>query len=145
MKRPIRACRRDVVTIEQEPARRRQALLQSHLRPGGEATTHSCPICLVQLRINPDQLRPAWHQCPTCRVVLHEVCLFGHMSQHVDEFPCPSCRTKYTHESVEQYDDWNADDTIDALLEQDEDFIDKDASPIGSDAAGKRRCARFAA
>ena len=42
-------------------------------------------------------------------------------------------------------DEWNADDTIDALLEQDEDFIDKDASPIGSDAAGKRRCARFAA
>ena len=65
------------------------------------------------------------------------------MSQHVDELPCPSCRTKYTHESVEQYDDWNADDTIDALLEQDEDFTDAEASP--SDVVTKRRCARFAA
>ena len=55
-----------------------------------------------ELRINPDQLRPAWHQCPTCRVVVHEACLFAHMSQHADEFPCLSCRTKYTHESVEQ-------------------------------------------
>ena len=143
MKRPIRACRRDVVTIEQEPARPQQALLQSHLRPGGEATAHSCPICLVQLRINPDQLRPAWHQCPTCQVVLHEVCLFGYMSQHADEFPCPNCRTKYTHDSVEQYDEWNADDIIDALLEPDEDFIDNSVSPNAS--AGKRRCARFAA
>ena len=44
------------------------------------------------------------------------------MSQHENEFPCPSCRTRYTHESVEQDDEWNADDTIDALLEQDEDF-----------------------
>ena len=60
-----------------------------------------------------------------------------------NEFPCPNCRTKYTHESVEQNDEWNADDIIDALLEPDEDFIDNSVSPNAS--AGKRRCARFAA
>ena len=53
------------------------------------------------------------------------------------------CAARDTHESVEEDDEWNADDAIDALLEQDEDFIDNNASPIRSDAAGKRRCARF--
>ena len=64
----------------------------------------------------------------------------------MDEFPCPSCRTRYTHESVEQDDEWNADDTIDALLEQDEDFSVGEAPPVlGTDAIAKRRCARFEA
>ena len=57
----------------------------------------------------------------------------------------PSCRTQYTHEYVEQDDGWNADDTIDALLEQDEDLsIGGQAPPVvGTDAVAKRRCARF--
>lgn len=145
MKRPLRACRRDLVVIEQEPARRQRRLLQSHLRPGGETNAHSCPVCLVGLRINPDQLRPAWQQCPTCRVVMHESCLYSHMMRYEDEFPCPNCRTLYAIDAVENDDQWNADDAIDALLDEDVDYIlcATGAPAPEISAATKRRSARL--
>ena len=115
------------------------AALESKLgREGLEQAAEMRAVVLLAQPVVQRFCRRVWRGA-----LLHEVCLFGYMSQHEDEFPCPNCRTKYTHDSVEQYDEWNADDVIDALLEPDEDFIDNSVSPNAS--AGKRRCARFAA
>ena len=124
-KNSVRACRRCDIRIDADTATRpRRTLLQSHLRQAGEHVPQPCIICLVELRVDGEQLRPLWQQCPTCKTVLHEKCLLTYMKEYEDEFLCPSCRTSYRFDAIEHEDAWNADDVIDALLDSDEDYED---------------------
>ena len=57
--------------------------------------------------------------------------MYRHMQQYESEFPCPSCRTVFACDAVEMHDAWNADDALDALLEDDEDYDDAAAEDGG--------------
>ena len=77
-----------------------------------------------------------WQQCPIVQGRAVSVLrLYRHMQQYESEFPCPSCRTVFACDAVEMHDAWNADDALDALLEDDEDYDDAAAEDEGGGGA----------
>ena len=73
--------------------------------------------------------------------MLHERCLLQHIRLYDDKFPCPSCRAQSTVDAVELNDEWNADDILERLLNEDEDFEDHE-SPVPPVARTTRRSVR---
>ena len=115
--------RRQRVVIEQVPTRT-VTLLESHLRPGGERTPHSCKVCCSVLRMKLDDgAYPKWTQCPECQDVMHQSCfdrwvLNGSGSDSL-KFSCPSCRHEFDRNKYESNPDpWSAADVQSTLVEE---------------------------
>lgn len=118
--------------IFEEPALAKRACLRgSDLRENGEEDELCCSICLTGLYYT-NEVRPTWAQCGTCKTVFHDPCILRYAARStVETFDCPNCRHTYpcnifeTNAAVQ----WSAEDLLDELMDQDDDYVEKAGSP----------------
>lgn len=116
------------VTIEQTLSTT-VTLLDSHIRPGGDAVPHNCVICCAVLRMMLDIAHPKWAQCPECKNVMHQKCFDRWiLASPCDTFACPSCRYKFSRAAYESDPDlWSATDVQAALVDDANQSDDNDS------------------
>lgn len=118
------------IIFEEPPSAKRACLRGSDVRDNGENEELCCSICLVGLNYT-KEARPTWAQCGACKTVFHESCILKYAARStVETFDCPYCRHTYPCNIFEtNAAQWSAEDLIDELMDQDDDYVEKAGSP----------------